>query len=91
MKKMGSASKAVGFAVYLDLLEDMFFEKKNFDLDAVLLYSEDVSSESVERAVQDFVMQNKSVTAQKQIPKRIRYRSLYRVTESGVELLETNA
>ena len=91
MKKMGSASKAVGFAVYLDLLEDMFFEKKNFDLDAVLLYSKDVSSESVERAVQDFVLQNKSVTAQKQIPKRIRYRSLYRVTESGVELLETNA
>ena len=41
MKKMGRKSGAIGFAVYLDMLERLGLSEKEYDVDAVILYDKD--------------------------------------------------
>ncbi len=41
MRKMGKSAGAVGFAVYLDMLERMAVDEKAYDVDVLLCYSKD--------------------------------------------------
>ncbi len=91
MEKMGRASRAIGFAVYLDLLDELSYEKKNFDVDCVLLYEASDSLDQVERSVKEFVDKGKSVLALKALPDKISFQELYEITKSGVKLLERHA
>ena len=40
MEKMGKKAGAIGFAIYLDLLEDYESSSENYDIDALLLYDD---------------------------------------------------
>ncbi len=91
LEKMGKRSKAIGFAVYLDLLSDLSVSEKRFDVDALLLYDESVSEEVISSCAQEMVSEGKKVVVQKKVPEKLRYCRLYQVTESGVKLLERNA
>ncbi len=91
MQRMEKKAGAVGFAVYLDQLESLGATQKDFDVDTVLLYDESVSPKTVRQAVGACIAEGVSVTAQKAIPERLKYRRLLKITESGVEILETNA
>lgn len=44
MQNMGRTSSAVGFAVYLDTLERLDFQDKEYDYDVILLYSGDIAA-----------------------------------------------
>ena len=76
MRKMGRKSKAVGFALYLDLLEDLKTPRNEFDIDVLLLYNNSTESKTILRFVQEQTAIGKSVSAQKAIPDKIRYREL---------------
>lgn len=91
LEKMGKKTKAIGFAVYLDLLSNLSSNEKRFDVDAILLYDEAVSEETVADCVEKMVSEGKHVVAQKRIPEKLRYFESYQITESGVKLLERNA
>lgn len=91
MGKMGRKSGAVGFAVYLDLLERLCKNNRAFDADTVLLYDDTADIGAVMCAVQQETAGGKSVLACKQIPVDLRYRRLVRLTENGVKILEDNA
>ena len=91
MKKMGKSSGAIGFAVYPDLLESLSMPQKEYDIDVVLLYGEGSDLSAVRRAVRAITAVGKSVTAQKSLPGKIKYRQLCRLTESGVETVEEHA
>jgi len=91
LQKMKKHSKAIGFALYLDLLEEMERDGEVYHADAVLLYGENDVMECVTAAVEQLRSDNASVTALKLVPDKLRYKSLYRLTESGVELLARNA
>jgi len=91
MRKMNRNAGAVGFAIYFDLLEELFQSPREYDIDAVLLYSAGSDLERLSSALNLLVSQGKTVTAQKKVPEKITYRQLYRLTESGVELVERNA
>ncbi|MBR5586810.1 MAG: ATP phosphoribosyltransferase regulatory subunit [Clostridia bacterium] len=91
MQKMGRKSGAIGFAVYLDLLERLTSDKKQFDVDTVMLYDDSIDFVTVKNAVNLMIAGGNSVMAQKQIPDKIRYRQLVKITEEGVETLENNA
>lgn len=91
LEKMGKKSKAIGFAVYLDLLSDLSVNEKRFDVDALLLYDESVSEEMISSCAQEMVSEGKKVVVQKNVPEKLRFLELYRITESGVKLLERNA
>ncbi len=91
MARMEKKSGAIGFALYLDRLESLVSPRKEFDVDALLLYGKDASSADVLAAVQKLTDEGLCVLAQKSIPERLTYRQLFKLTESGVQVIETNA
>lgn len=91
MTKMGRKSRAIGFAVYLDMLERLGEDDGSFDVDAVLLYGEDDKIDLLNDAVSMLTSNGKSVMAQREVPEKIKYRQLLRLRENGVDILENNA
>ncbi|MBO5327160.1 MAG: ATP phosphoribosyltransferase regulatory subunit [Clostridia bacterium] len=91
MRKMGKKSDAIGFAVYLDQLERLYEDGAKFDVDAVLLYDKDTDLDTLMQTVEGLTATGESVTAQRAIPEKMRYKRLLRLTESGVKVLEENA
>jgi len=91
MKKIGHNAGAIGFAVYLDLLEKLNASPKEFDVDAVLLYDDSISFDAVEKAVFDLSEKGVAVMAQRTAPEKIRAKEIYTINESGVTLLERYA
>lgn len=79
MQKLNRKSKAVGFAVYLDLLEQLPVPKQDYDVDVLLLYPEDLSCGELACAVEALVQEGKTVCTQKAIPARLRYREIIRL------------
>lgn len=88
MRKMKRNSSAIGFAVYLDLLERLPGDEEKFDVDALLLYDERADAKTVKQAVDMLSEKNISVSAQKKIPENLRYMSLYRLGKGGPEKVE---
>lgn len=74
MRKMGKNARAIGFAVYLDLLEQLPSRESDFDTDVLLLYGEEDDPAQVAAAVADLRAQGKSVSAQRAVPQRLRWR-----------------
>ena len=91
MKKMNKKSKAVGFAVYPDSLSRLTEACAEFDIDTVILYDENTDIKKLAEFVRMMTVSGKSVTAQKEIPQRLKYRQLLKMNEKGVEILESHA
>ncbi|MBQ6789188.1 MAG: ATP phosphoribosyltransferase regulatory subunit [Clostridia bacterium] len=91
MARMHRTSRAIGFAMYLDLLERLTIDSGEYDVDCVLLYDEECSIDALRDAVNMLKLGGKSVTAIKQIPDKMKYRQLLRLNERGVQILENNA
>lgn len=81
MRKMGKKSSAIGFAIYLDLLEGVGAKKKEYDVDVLVLYSDSVSAQLVTQKVEELVLSGSSVCAQKAIPEKLRYKALVDLTK----------
>ena len=90
MQKMGRKSGAIGFAVYLDMLDRLDRREKKYDADMVLLYEENADAGEIMRAIELLTGSGKSVIAEKAIPTGIRYRQLLSFRNGGLEILETN-
>ena len=65
MQRMGKASGAIGFAVYTDLLENFQNQKREKDVDILLLYDEKTPVLALIRAVEALVKKGNSFSAQK--------------------------
>lgn len=91
MQRMGRRSGAVGFAVYLDLLDEISDGTAKYDVDAVLLYDENTDISALNKAVRSMAEKGISVSAQKSIPEKLRYRRLMRMNGTEAEILENNA
>ena len=83
MQKLDRKSGAVGFAVYLDLLEQMPGEEEEYDVDVLLLYEADTDKLAVAKAVSALTSVGKTVSTQKSIPQKLRYRKLMKLTKEG--------
>ena len=73
------------------MLEFLYENNQKYDVDAVLLYDENVSAEKIGDAVRLLSDNKKSVTAQRQIPRKLRFKQLLRLNEKGIEIIENNA
>ena len=91
MARMEKKSGAIGFAIYLDRLEALVSPRRDFDVDALLLYGDGDSPAQILSAVQALTDEGLCVMAQKSVPERLTWRRLLKLTESGVETVETNA
>ena len=74
VRRMGKNAGAVGFALYLDLLEGLQNKNDGYDVDTLLLYSDGVSASEICRAVDELIRDGKSVSVQKSIPEKLRYK-----------------
>lgn len=79
MHRMGRASRAIGFAVYLDLLEGLDTRRDEYDVDVLLIYGDSVAPKAVTERVNEYISQGLSVSAQKCIPDGLRYGKLVRI------------
>ena len=88
LQKMGRSGNAVGFAIYLNLLEQIR-QTPQYDVDTVLLYDGDASMEQVLAAAAALRKQTNVLTVSK-LPENLRWRSLYRLREGEAILIENN-
>ncbi len=91
MQKMGRRSGAIGFAVYLDMLERLSTQNSDYDVDAVVLYDQDTDIEALKNCINMLTASGNRVLAQKEVSENIKYKQLLRIRERGVEILENNA
>lgn len=75
MVKLGKNARAVGFAVYMDLLERLEAESE-YDVDVLLLYAPEDDPAAVQRRVAQWVQAGKSVSAQTSVPEKLTYRTM---------------
>ncbi len=89
MAKMGKKCGAVGFAVYLDMLERLNENIKKYDVDTVLLY-EKTDEIAIANLIKMFTDNGNSVLAVKSVPEALKYRQLIKLKDGGFEILENN-
>lgn len=91
MQSMSRKSKAIGFAVYIDMLERFNIKEREFDYAAVLLYSENDSISTVKNAAQRLISEYGCVFTAKKLPEKATYGKLFGLQNGEVILIENNA
>ena len=90
MARLGKKSGAVGFAVYLDRLERFETISDHYDADTVLLYDQDTDMKKLLAVQQQIIEEGKRVMTVNTLNPSLRYRRLMKLTNGGLEILETN-
>ena len=91
MQSMSRKSKAIGFAVYIDMLERFNVKEREFDYAAVLLYSENDGISTVKNAAQKLINEYGCVFTAKKLPEKATYGKLFELQNGEVILIENNA
>ena len=90
LRKMHRKDGAIGFAVYMDTLERLDTQRKDYDVDTVVLY-DTVDLDGLQKLVSRLQSEGKSVMVQRDLPEDLRYRQILKLQGSEVEILENNA
>ena len=91
MRKMGKKSRAIGFAVYMDLLERLDGKLPAFDADVMLVYGGAGSDPGLHRAVRALTDGGRTVFVTARPNEEVRCRTLYRYENGEVRTVEENA
>ncbi len=91
MEKMKRHSSAIGFAVYIDMLQWLDGDTADYDTDIVLLYDNDEEISRINKAVKELSENGKAVMAQRKLPEKIRYKKLMKLEKGWVKTIEDNA
>lgn len=83
MEKMGRKCGGVGFAVYIDLLEQLKGKTSGHDADVLLVYDGKTDAARVKKAVEKYVKQGRSVSAQKTDKTTLRYKEIIYLSREG--------
>ncbi|MBQ3417615.1 MAG: ATP phosphoribosyltransferase regulatory subunit [Ruminococcus sp.] len=81
MLKMHRKSRAIGFAVYLDMFD--YGEENRYDVDILLLYDESVKLSALREEMEKLSQDGKTVRALKRDDEKLRYRQLIKLDASG--------
>ena len=76
MKKMGKSTGAIGFAVYLNLIDELDCNSDGYDTDVVVLYKDDSKLAKLYTLVEALRGDGKRVTVRKTMPTRLKYKEL---------------
>lgn len=90
MQRMGRSAGAIGFALYLDLLERLDTRKKQYDADTVLLYDGTEPPAALLGAANEWTARGESVLMLRTLPEGMRCRRLLIFRNGGIESLEAN-
>jgi len=81
VKRMGKDNNAIGFAIYIDLLEALEIYTSEYDVDVLLVYDKNIKAEALICAKNKIIANGESVSCQTSIPKKLRYKKLVELTE----------
>jgi ATP phosphoribosyltransferase regulatory subunit len=84
LQKMGRKSGAIGFAVYLDLLERLADQRPEYDFDILLIPDVNVDAKALCAAVKELQKEG-SVRVAYEIPEDISCRKVIKLTEGGLQ------
>ena len=90
LERLGKPVGAIGFAVYLDKLERFEYTRAAYDVDDVLLYGDDVNIADVIMKRNELAKDGRRVLVGCYPDPSVRYRRALKMTEKGVEVIETN-
>ncbi len=79
MERMGKRSGAIGFAVYLDLLEMLENDGNEYDADVFLQYGEKTPLALTAKAADELVKSGKRVISGKQMPDKLRVKEIIKI------------
>ncbi len=79
MQKMGKKSGAIGFAVYLDELENLSSNTEKYDADVVILYDDNSPVEKVIEQAEKITADGEVCLCTKLSPEKLRYKRLIKV------------
>ena len=91
MRRMEKASGAIGFAVYLDKLEERGQMSEEYDVDTLILYEDGENAVNISRAVSRIAESGASVSAMRRIPEKFRYKRLLKLKDGEVNRVEKDA
>lgn len=82
LERMGRRSNAIGFAIYLDLLEALDTERSEYDVDTLIIYDSQSGSEALS-VKNKLISEGKSVSMQREAPSKLRYKEIVNLTKEG--------
>ncbi len=91
LKKMNKKSGAVGFAVYLDMLDPLKKDGNSYEEDVIILYDEKTDVTALKNLRDKLIEQGNCVSAQRFIPNKLTYRQLIDFRNGEVKIIENNA
>lgn len=91
MTKMKRTDRAIGFAVYTDLLERLEQPDEDFDVDVVLLYDDTADLMDIRTHARLLSQQGRRVLVLRTMPQDIRCKKVLKLSGNEVTLLENNA
>ena len=74
LHRMGKGGGAIGFAVYMDLLERIGVQEKEYDVDVLLLYRDGADAARVSAKAEALRRSGKSVRVEREMPPMLRCR-----------------
>ena len=81
---MGKSGRAVGFALYLDRVEEYFMPRDAYDADVVLIYAPHTPPRLVAAAAAELGKNGDAVTALPALPQKLKARRVVKLDENGV-------
>jgi len=87
LSKMGKKANAIGFALYLDMLEYLDSSDESCDVDVILRYSPTSDPEALTKAISMLTASGQTVLATVEVPEKIRYRQLLQFNDRGIEII----
>jgi ATP phosphoribosyltransferase regulatory subunit len=90
LHKMGKTSGAIGFAVYLDMLERLADNSCEFDVDTVLLYSDKTDAKVLAQAIGEIRESGVTLRVERGDKTALRCKKLLKLSEEGVITVEAN-
>lgn len=85
MSSLGKKAQGLGFAIYLDVLEDLMAPEREYDVDAVLFYGDDDETATVLEAVDQLTGRGLTVYPCRQLPPNLRYKICYRMVDRALQ------
>ena len=85
LTKMGKTMGAIGFAVYMDMLDLYFDDAREYDVDVLVTYGDDTDIVAMTKTVNTILGGNKTVRIQKNAD-NVRFREHYRYVKGGLEV-----
>lgn len=88
MSKMNKKSGAIGFAVYLDLLENLSNSASEYDCDILVIYDNESDLKALSAFVREKAEEGKIVKAEKEIPLKLKAKEIYKFARGEVQKIE---